>query len=366
MNLFLISDNIFMVGLISKLKEIGCYDNTHIVCVARTNQTEYKFLSDSIPYVAPKSFENSIYFKNIANYNKVILIPFGAWQAEWIGKIPQGPEVYWIALSGSLRNATRTVHQTIAPKTAFFFTELGLLAKPKTNVANVFLKAINRVDFFKPFHTSEIALLRSLIPNRKYKQFSFDFHLPGLFTEEIDVNSRIIEGCRTIVIGNSSAISNNYIDAIDILSSYEFPEDVRFMPLLGYGDSRHAVPVIEYGQKKLGDKFIAHTTLMEEAEHNKFLQGAYAAIMPHFNRCQGGLTIKKLLYYGKKVFFFPSNPMYLEYSKKCSALGNLDQLNPENMLTPLSKTEKEEQQNFIRYKFDPERIDKMYKRLFGQ
>ena len=103
-----------------------------------------------------------------------------------------------------------------------------------------------------------------------------------------------------IQIGNSADRSNNYFEIIDMLEKYK-NENIKIFAPVSYGDKKYALEVKEYGEKKLGDKFIAMLDFMTPEKYTAFLGSIDIVIFNH-KRQQGLGNLYALLYLGKKVY----------------------------------------------------------------
>lgn len=111
-----------------------------------------------------------------------------------------------------------------------------------------------------------------------------------------------------ILVGNSSAKTNNHEDIFAKLEKYKTSNIKLFTPL-SYGDSRYGMGVMKSGYEKFGEKFHPMIDFIEKDEYAKFLSSIDIAIFAH-ERQQAFLSIVLLVWFGKKVYVNPKSPIY--------------------------------------------------------
>jgi hypothetical protein len=367
MNLLIISDNIFYPSLLERLEVLGLAKNNAVVCVNRAGK-EYDFLSAGcVPFVEPREFAASLWAEKAQRYRAIYLFTIGSWLAPWVASIPPGPKVCWIMMDGVYLNMARRVGRTLGANTREFYESRGLLPAWRENIPELHRRAVARVDAFSGHLKVYKTWLQDDFQIQPSEFFDFDFPLSGLSFargETPERPARLSAACRHILLGNSSALSNNYIEGLDALAGLDLPADVRIVPQLGYGGDGKSTPILAYGRDLLGDALYPLTETLPQEEHNALLCHADAAVMP-FYRSQGGLNVKKLLYYGKKVFLSEHNPMYVEFQVELGTLGLFEEMTAENLLEPLTPSEKKRQKEFILAKYEQDGLDDTYMKLFG-
>lgn len=105
---------------------------------------------------------------------------------------------------------------------------------------------------------------------------------------------------KNILLGNSSSVTNNHLEAIDILSGM-FLDDRKVYTPLSYGSKKYAKKIKKYGRFLLGENFVSLDKFLPVHEYNKVISKCGIVIMNHY-RPQAIGTIIASLYYGAKVF----------------------------------------------------------------
>lgn len=131
--------------------------------------------------------------------------------------------------------------------------------------------------------------------------YSYDF-----FTPETDVSEEDKQTIN-ILLGNSATEECQYEKSIDILEKY-LDKPIKVKCVLSYPkeNQKYREKIIEYGHKKLGDRFIPLVGFMTYEKYMKLLSGIDIAIFNH-NRQQALGNIASLLYLGKRVYINPEN-----------------------------------------------------------
>lgn len=151
-------------------------------------------------------------------------------------------------------------------------------------------------------------------------------------TTESDIKGEQNQFCTgdDYLIGNSSIITNNHLDAFNILKkTYNFNRRV-YVPL-SYGDTEYALKIIEEGRKIFGSNFIELTEFMSLQQFNNVLSNCGNVIMNHCRQQALG-TILISLWKGARVFLNPKNPLKQFFNSNGFITFSLNDLKIENEL----------------------------------
>lgn len=131
--------------------------------------------------------------------------------------------------------------------------------------------------------------------------YSYDFFTPEVEVAEADKQTI------NILLGNSATEECQYEKAIDMLEKYA-DKPIKVKCVLSYPKEnlKYREKIIEYGHKKLGDKFMPLVDFMTYEKYTELLSGIDIAIFNH-NRQQALGNIASLLYLGKRVYINPEN-----------------------------------------------------------
>lgn len=110
-------------------------------------------------------------------------------------------------------------------------------------------------------------------------------------------------------LGNSDTITNNHLDALEVLRRFS-SEKIKIYCPLNYGHRWYGNIVAGRGRKLFQDKFQPLKDFIPREEYYHMMDEVDVAVMYH-NRSQGGGNIFNLLMKGKKVYLKPFSSIYL-------------------------------------------------------
>ncbi len=162
-----------------------------------------------------------------------------------------------------------------------------------------------------------------------------------------------------ILVGNSADPSNHHIDALERLARLNL-EKIYVIAPLSYGNRAYAEKVIAHGEKLFGKRFRAIEHFMQSVEYASLLSEIDIAIFNH-NRQQGIGNIITLLNFGKKVYIRNNITPWNFFIKNKIKLFDIEQLD----LTPISETDKQNNQQRISNYFNSENLKNELENLFS-
>ncbi|SHI73846.1 TDP-N-acetylfucosamine:lipid II N-acetylfucosaminyltransferase [Clostridium intestinale] len=180
-------------------------------------------------------------------------------------------------------------------------------------------KLITSIDeFLKMRVTKKFAFISTLVKN-DYKIAQERYNVSGKYNKAIYINPITLEflnnikkcsniNVTNIQIGNSADLSNNHIQAIDLIEKFK-SENIKVYCPLSYGDSVYAKEVIDYGKKVLGEKFVGITEYMNPEAYGEFLGRIDIAIFNN-NRQQALGNIFALAYLEAKIYMRNDTTMW--------------------------------------------------------
>lgn len=115
-----------------------------------------------------------------------------------------------------------------------------------------------------------------------------------------------------ILLGNSASLSNNHLEALDLLKNQD-DQRLRVFSPLSYGKESHRKKVIQKGKSLFGERFEPITKMMPFEEYVAFLNNIDIAVFNH-KRQQAMGNIITLLGLGKKVFMSSKVSSYRLFS----------------------------------------------------
>lgn len=111
-----------------------------------------------------------------------------------------------------------------------------------------------------------------------------------------------------VLVGNSSAFTNNHIDALKIIKGFNI-ENYQFIIPLNYGDKIYGDIVEEYSDKNFNGKVTCLRDFLKFEDYVQLLETCEIALMPHIRQQAIG-NIVKLLLQGANIYFHPCSSIF--------------------------------------------------------
>lgn len=176
------------------------------------------------------------------------------------------------------------------------------LVLPKINK----LKLINKIDIFSPVLYEDYLLVKQNIKNFTPMYVSWNY---GTLEDDLirGFDGKSING-ENILLGNSASLTNNHLDAFELLKTLNLGSRKVITPL-SYGNLSYKNYIIEQGKIALGSAFTPLVDFMPIDDYIKTLQSCSIVVMNHLRQqALGNIVIA--LYLGAKVFLNKENPVY--------------------------------------------------------
>ncbi|WP_339652784.1 TDP-N-acetylfucosamine:lipid II N-acetylfucosaminyltransferase [uncultured Maribacter sp.] len=165
-------------------------------------------------------------------------------------------------------------------------------------------EAVKKVSYFAIVHEEDFLLVKNKL-RVELKHFLFSYYPLEFIVSDLGnggVNSN------NILLGNSSFLSNNHFEAIQILSKMNI-QGRKIITPLSYGDADYAEEVMNVGKIRFGASFVPINNFMPLKEYNKILNSCSVAIFNNYRQQAIGNTIT-LLWMGTKVYLDERNTFY--------------------------------------------------------
>lgn len=190
--------------------------------------------------------------------------------------------------------------------------------------------AINRVDYCQPVVKEEYTILQQL-PFFKAKEFYYkDSNI--LFE-----NTPTKNPCGNILLGNSSTLTNNHVDALNYVLKYKQKNQKVIMPL-SYGDMKYK----KWLKERLNDSSIeVLEDFIPKDEYFKLVDSCSYEVIGTIRQQAMG-NIQYALSKGVKVFLYKDSIAYINYKKLGYVVFAIEEMTLESLSTPLSKKEIEQ------------------------
>lgn len=307
------------------------------------NQNEFIIFSDSdklhyIKKIKPQFHKRiNIFFKisikKILQADLVIFHGYNSYSSLLLRAIPRNTPTIWIGFGFDYYDLiNRPLYKKKTKLIANGFSrKQTLLSLPKKIFKQLVQKylnkkrLINKFDIFSPVLEQEYYLvqknLKVFLP--KFASWNYGTLEDHLVKEFVNLS---ICG-NNILLGNSATLSNNHVEAFDLINALNI-DDRNIITPLSYGDSNYADLIIEKGYNIFGNCFSPLTDFVELASYIKILQSCSIVIMNHLRQqALGNIVIS--LYLGAKVFLDDRNPIYIFFLEKKAFIYSLSELENE-------------------------------------
>ncbi len=200
------------------------------------------------------------------------------------------------------------------------------IIKGKKDKWLVLLKAIKKMDYWAGFSIEEYQLHKELsILKKRAKPLIFTYYPIGVVIKD---NQSFVNDTN-ILLGNSAAITNNHLGALDVLKKMNLKNKKVITPL-SYGKEKYAEEITKIGFKELGRNFEPLAEFLPLDEYQKILHSCGIMVMNHYRQQAAG-NLFTALYMGAKVYLSKKNILY-GYFKRigCFVYCIEEDLLPEN------------------------------------
>jgi len=171
--------------------------------------------------------------------------------------------------------------------------------------------------------------------------------------EKMEVNNK-----NNILIGNSGALSNNHLDAFELLINEDIGDRKIIVPLSYGGNKKYIDYVIKKGFDQFGENFLPVINRLPLKEYSKLLEGCGIVIFNH-KRQQGVGNLLSLIGRGSKIIFNPENPVFTYYKSYGLYLENINNFT----LNTLTLNQVIENQHVIKNIYNEDKLIKEFEKL---
>ncbi|MDN3652650.1 TDP-N-acetylfucosamine:lipid II N-acetylfucosaminyltransferase [Thalassotalea ponticola] len=200
---------------------------------------------------------------------------------------------------------------------------------------------LQRIDYFAPVLESEYEMVAS--KDAKFKPKFADWNYGTLEDDLVKDLPDLMSDAQYILLGNSATITNNHVDAFELLEQLDL-KDRKIICPLSYGDEDYRNKVLNRGKDIFGANFLPITKFMSVDNYLSTLSSCSVVIMNHLRQQALG-NIITMLYRGATVFLNKQNPVYDFFKEQGAVLYAIDELEADNSLINYRLTPKEVELN---------------------
>lgn len=219
------------------------------------------------------------------------------------------------------------------------------------NIANVGILHEEEISQFK-----EMAVINRDAAHVRFTYYPIEFVFK-------DTAMRVQEA--NILLGNSASLTNNHVEAIDLLSRLQLGNRKVYIPL-SYGDARYGKAVASYAARRLGDSAVGLDEYLPLNRYNELMSGCGIVIVNAYRQQAVG-NILAALYLGAKVYL--NNTTVYRFLKRigCAVFSvEADLLGKKDALELLSREVAERNRAILLNEFSMERVVVNLRRSFAE
>lgn len=370
MILHLLSDDKFADYAIKQFLETDT--KSEFILVVPTN--EYKLQRivaiEKIKIVKYKSEEYNKLLKSLHNFIAIVSHGlFEKWQEEIILASSKETKIAWVFWGGDIYGRPEYIKSflSVKSKVLFFVKQLKSSVKKKELNPQIYFANINtfkRINYCLTDVPNDFNFVKSNI-NSYMKALWYNYY--SIEQTIGDLKDKVING-NNILIGNSSTLENNHLDAFSKLKQFDLSNRNVIVPL-SYGQIWLRRFLLKQGNRVFKDSFYPLVDFLSLDEYNKKILSCSVVIMPHY-RPQAMGNLLTAFWLGSKVYMSKKSMLY-DYFKRLSVhvFSIEDDLVKSNMdaLEPLSLDLHKHNQNILIQEYGKEnmkiRINKLVEEL---
>ena len=125
-------------------------------------------------------------------------------------------------------------------------------------------------------------------------------------------NEYIFEQGKNVLIGNSTAYTNNHLDIFNALANFDIGSRKIIVPLSYSPNPRYVNTLKKKGNSLFGENFMALTDFLPLDEYNKILKSCGFCIYG-IERQQAMGNLNNILFFGCKLFLYKTSVLFKHY-----------------------------------------------------
>jgi len=310
------------------------YPGRHKYLVGIDNKyVEIKHIKKNIDKVLIAAYGSSEFYYlmgNLLEYEAVVLHYLDKPKSEIIKNSPEGVNFVWNSWGGDIYNGLSSCRYKLYGRT----TKRLFLKSISKNIFEYYLRISIPFELIRIVR-AEVSLkkIRMAVCKINYfstvlppeKQFIYKhFHIRGRYIDynyaskdffNMEIYNKInsnVKVSKNILLGNSAAPTNNHIEVINLLSTFNIGENKVYVPL-SYGANENYISEInKHGTELLGQNYFPLNTMLPIKEYYDLISSCTVCIMNHY-RQNGMGNVIFMLWLGAKVFLSERNPAYIYF-----------------------------------------------------
>ena len=353
--LHITTDEKFIDSIYWQFNEVFEGQNKFIVFLDN-NVTSPKYVTLNNNFITIKKDENGLEYclEKVLENDLVILHGLNYFQSQIVLQSKNRDKFIWFFWGGEFYDNPKAIqNEILGIKTKSHFLKTFLFHKIKTYLKPIFyhlkyatkipelmiLEAARNLKHFGVIHKEEVDFLKKrnlLSQNVNHLTMTY-YPLEFIFK---GIENMKIQG-DNILVGNSASMSNNHLEAFDLLEPLQINERKIIVPL-SYGNKEYAQSICKEGRHVFGKSFEPLLNFMPLEKYNIIISQCSIVIMNHYRQQSVG-NIVAMIWMGSRVYLDERNTFY-HYLKRIGVVvfSIKKDLNKDNekVLSGLSQSEK--------------------------
>ena len=168
------------------------------------------------------------------------------------------------------------------------------------------VELLQRVDYFSPVIAEDFALVQQALPAFRARSLAWKY---GTLEDDFirGFEGRSVNG-PNVLIGNSATMTNNHLEAFELLRGLELGGRRVIVPL-SYGNAAYQGIIEAQGEARFGAAFQPLRDFMPIEQYVATVASCSIVVMNHLRQQAVG-NVVIMLYLGAKVFLDARNPLF--------------------------------------------------------
>lgn len=192
---------------------------------------------------------------------------------------------------------------------------------------------------------------------------SMFFYYPISLVLNPNLLNNFVDGHK-ILLGNSASFTNNHNYAFKYLKDIDLRDKTIVTPLSYGGNKKYINHVISQGRRLFPEHYEPLLKFLPLDEYNRLMLEAEVCIFSSWRQEANG-NVVIALYLGAKVFMSNRSPLYKRYKDMGIVLFELESITEEQLNTPLSIEDRQNNRTILLNRFSAERQIEVIKNIWG-
>lgn len=266
------------------------------------------------------SFKSNWFWGHLKSFDFVVLHSLNSFNSQVLAHAPDGIKFVWVGMGYDYYSLICEKSDLYLPRTReiadhFSIKRNTLSARARAAFRSLTYRAtskwelLNKVSLFAPVLGVEYDLIKNKMGDNLPPYVDWNY---GVATPTIERDKKpLVQDRDGILLGNSAHLTNNHLDAMDLLAALD-GEKVDVVSPLSYGNKNYGQFIAEQGARRFGARFAPLMEFLSYEDYMERVSGCSNVFMNSLRQQAGG-NIAAMLFRGAKVFLDERNPLYSHY-----------------------------------------------------